>query len=408
MTTRRLVLSQLALTGRFRPSPKRMVARAMVLALLMGGFAALGAGQALASHLDCGDTITTDTKLHRDLVNCPNNGIVIGADNITLDLNGHTIDGNGELTEDCAPDEICDVGVVNDGHTRVTVTGGSVRQFAEGVLLLGAGHNRLGHLSVSGNFLRGILIVESSHTRIEGSAITRNGLTTDQAGLVLFTSHNNRIERNRLSSNGDIGLFSVDDTNDNRIANNTFADNPEAAILIGGNGNQLTGNRLLRNGDGIGIAGNHNTITRNHIADAQTCPEECGIGLGISIDGGTQNLIAANLVTRIQIGIRVEAFAGTTTDNVLRANVVRAAALDGIAIGLEQGPVTNTLLDRNLAIGAGDDGIDVDSAATTLTRNLALRNGDLGIEAVAGVIDGGGNRAAGNGNPAQCTNVDCT
>jgi hypothetical protein len=49
----------------------------------------------------------------------------------------------------------------------------------------------------------------------------------------------------------------------------------------------------------------------------------------------------------------------------------------------------------------------VDSASTTLTRNIALRNGDLGIEAVAGVTDGGGNQAAGNGNPAQCTNVDC-
>ena len=31
----------------------------------------------------------------------------------------------------------------------------------------------------------------------------------------------------------------------------------------------------------------------------------------------------------------------------------------------------------------------------------------LGIEAVAGVTDGGGNKAAGNGNPLQCTNVRC-
>jgi parallel beta-helix repeat protein len=385
-----------------------MVARAMVLALLVAGLAVLGAGQAVAGHLSCGDTITADTTLHRDLLNCPSNGIVIGADNITLDLNGHTIDGDGQLTEDCADDELCDVGVANDGHTRVTVKAGSVREFGDGILLLAsASHNRLLHLSVSGNFLRGILVIESSDTRIEGSAITRNGLTTDQAGLVLFTSHHNRIERNRVSANGDIGLFTVDDVNGNRIANNTFADNPEAAILISGNGNQLTGNRLLRNGDGIGIAGNRNTITRNLVADAQVCPDECGIGLGISVDGGTHNLVAANLVTRTQLGIRVEAFAGTTSDNVVRANVVRGIALDGIGIGLEQGPVTNTVLDRNLAVGAGDDGIDVNSAATTLTRNLALRNGDLGIEAVAGVTDGGGNHAAGNGNPAQCTNVDC-
>ena len=36
-----------------------------------------------------------------------------------------------------------------------------------------------------------------------------------------------------------------------------------------------------------------------------------------------------------------------------------------------------------------------------------MRNGDLGIEAVFGVTDGGGNKAFGNGNPLQCTNITC-
>ncbi len=43
----------------------------------------------------CGATITADTTLHHDLLDCPGNGIVIGADHITLDLNGHTVDGAG-------------------------------------------------------------------------------------------------------------------------------------------------------------------------------------------------------------------------------------------------------------------------------------------------------------------------
>jgi hypothetical protein len=67
----------------------------------------------------------------------------------------------------------------------------------------------------------------------------------------------------------------------------------------------------------------------------------------------------------------------------------------------------DTLLERNIAIGAGDDGIDVDNAATTLTQNVAVHNGDLGVEAVPGVTDGGGNQASGNGNTAQCANVAC-
>jgi hypothetical protein len=43
----------------------------------------------------------------------------------------------------------------------------------------------------------------------------------------------------------------------------------------------------------------------------------------------------------------------------------------------------------------------------TLTRNVANDNGNLGIQAEPSVIDGGGNKAKGNGNPLQCVNVFC-
>ena len=56
---------------------------------------------------------------------------------------------------------------------------------------------------------------------------------------------------------------------------------------------------------------------------------------------------------------------------------------------------------------ANDDGIEVGDAVATLTRNTANNNADYGIEAVLGVTDGGGNRASGNGNAAQCLNVVC-
>ena len=57
--------------------------------------------------------------------------------------------------------------------------------------------------------------------------------------------------------------------------------------------------------------------------------------------------------------------------------------------------------------GTGVAAFDVQSRSATLTSNLAVRNADLGIEAVFGVIDGGRNKAHGNGNPLQCTNITC-
>ena len=73
----------------------------ILLAVAVPG--AMGGGRALASHVGCGDMITTDTTLDSDLVDCPNNGIVIGADDVTLDLNGHTIDGDGNPAAGCDP-----------------------------------------------------------------------------------------------------------------------------------------------------------------------------------------------------------------------------------------------------------------------------------------------------------------
>jgi hypothetical protein len=58
----------------------------------------VGAGQArhrVATQLTCGDTITTDARLTRDLNNCAADGIIIGARGVTLDLDGYTIDGVG-------------------------------------------------------------------------------------------------------------------------------------------------------------------------------------------------------------------------------------------------------------------------------------------------------------------------
>jgi large repetitive protein len=412
MSIRLLASSRLAMNVRSRLSPKTALSRVMLLTLTVASFTALGASPALASHVACGDTITTDTTLDSDLVNCPNNGIVIGADHITLDLNGHTIDGDGTLVDPCPEGETCDVGVDNSaGHSGVTVEDGSIRQFSLGVLVLSASRNSLRHLSVTRNLFVGIVIGESARTAVERSSITRNGVTTQQAGMVLFASRDNRIERNLFSGNGNRGLLAVDSANSNRINHNIFANNPEAGMAIEGDRNQVSHNRVVRNGDNIVIAGNHNTITRNNVADAVGCPAEdggIGCGFGISFEGGSHNLVARNKVTRARYGIRVDAFAGATVGNVVRANVVRAAEIDDIVVNFEHvGPVTNTLLVRNIAIGAGDDGIDVESSSTTLTRNVAVHNGDLGIEAVPGVIDGGGNHASGNGNPLQCINIDC-
>src|SRR4051812_40194218 len=85
------------------------------------------AGPAEASSAPaCGDTIVANTTLHADVLNCEATGLVIGADGITLDLNGRTVSGNGSSP----PERPFDPGVLVGAHYGVRVIGpGTVRGF---------------------------------------------------------------------------------------------------------------------------------------------------------------------------------------------------------------------------------------------------------------------------------------
>src|SRR5439155_23646395 len=111
--------------------------------------------QAAATHVNCGDTITQDTKLDNDLINCPSDGIVIGADSITLDLGGHTILGQGHPTEG-NPGFL---GVNNQAaHDGVTVENGVVRGFLFGIEFDGASHSLIREIRTLENEDAGIAV----------------------------------------------------------------------------------------------------------------------------------------------------------------------------------------------------------------------------------------------------------
>jgi parallel beta-helix repeat protein len=354
----------------------------------------------------CGATITVSTKLEHDLVNCPNNGLVIGADDITLDLDGHVIDGDGTEFASCPPDEACDLGVSSFGHRGVTVKGGRVREFTFGVLVVDTERSRIADLALTDHLWSGLLLAGAASSAVERLRVSANGLTTDQAGIDLFDSHDLRVAGNVVTGNGDIGVY-TEGLDSTRFEGNLIAHHPEAGIILNGSGNRVRGNRFVDDTDGAIVSGDDNVIAGNHLVGPSTCAGECGFG--ISLEGGARNAITGNGVLRFhQAGIRVasfEEFGGPpTVDTTVRGNLVVGTTVDGILV---EPTATGSLVERNVALRAGDDGIDVDSPTTTLTRNRAHRNGDLGIEAVAGVIDGGGNVAAANGDPAQCTGVAC-
>ena len=370
-----------------------VLAGAAGMVLLIGGGHAQAGGD-----LECGDTITADTTLASDLVNCPNNGIVIGADDITLDLNGHRIEGDGTEFAGCGKgDDFCDVGVANDGHDGVAVKDGSVRRFAVGVFLGRARHNRVLTITSSRHTFFGIFVVESARSVVRGSSLRRN-IAPEGDGMGLFGSNHFRIVNNEIRRNPGPGIH-VEDSNGNVITRNVFSRNGPG-ILMQGDRNQVRHNRFVRDGGVVVGPGDNNVIVRNHLSRTFE---------GVAIEDGRRNLVARNVVTRpregagIRLGIGQPPIGGA--NNVVRRNLVRGAREDGFLVAKED---NGSVLKGNVAVGATDDGFRVRNRSTKLTRNRAVRNGELGIQAVPGVIDGGGNRANGNGDPRQCTNIACS
>jgi parallel beta-helix repeat protein len=90
--------------------------------------------------------------------------------------------------------------------------------------------------------------------------------------------------------------------------------------------------------------------------------------------------------------------------NQVTRNAILRNGSDGLLVG---NYTPGTVVERNVASENGGDGITALNLETTLTGNTANKNVNLGIEAVPGVIDGGHNRASGNGNPLQCLNIFC-
>ena len=145
----------------------RLIGPGFLTVLAVGALLTSG-GQALASHVDCGDVITADTTLDSDLIDCPSDGIVIGADNITLDLARHTIDGSAARPQ---------AGIDNDaGHAGVKIEPGRVQGFDFGVRPVRASDGRLRNLTVSDTTTFGISLTDSD--RNSGAAMAESRYPT--------------------------------------------------------------------------------------------------------------------------------------------------------------------------------------------------------------------------------------
>jgi hypothetical protein len=227
---------------------KPFVALCSVVGLLVVGPVISHAGAATTT-VACGQTVTRSTTLASDVGPCPGDGIVVAANGVTLNLNGHRVFGTAdpEATGDFA-------GIRLQGTTGATVNGGgTVDHFAAGVVVQRGAANTVDNVTVHDN-------VSACEREVHNQS---PGLLGD--GIVLFSSSRNRVRNNRSSNNG-----------------------PFSGISIVSETNRSSGKLT-------GPVPTDNTVTGNTVSNNQTCFGDMGIR--IEGPGARNNVVSSNSVS---------------------------------------------------------------------------------------------------------------
>ena len=242
------------LKGGFMNSHQQRTLMSAVAVTLFAAGLVVGAGPASAAHVTCGQTITASATLDSNVGPC-STGLVIGADNVTLDLNGFTLSGTAATGE--GP------GVDVTGRTGVTVRNGTITQFDAGVAITGGSGNTVTSLTLLDNrgttatdFGDGVAVFASTGNTISYNRVRNNG---PYSGISLIRSSNNLVEHNQITGNNQ----STTNTSGIRVENvGTAASNSNTIRHNLVQGSALDGIQLFARASDNVVS--HNTVVQNN------------------------------------------------------------------------------------------------------------------------------------------------
>jgi parallel beta-helix repeat protein len=394
-------------------------------------------GPPVPAEVTCGEIVVQSTRLTNDIVNCPGHGLIIGTGGITIDLDGHFIDGTG-----------LEAGIMNPSFDNVTITNGTVHEFDHGVLLgPGTGRNIVTSIRAEGNQEGGIALADADQAG-QGNTIRGNTVILNGFGIALYSGTKNALLRNNHLANNQKEAVLLEHATAATVEDNeiTSVGGGKGIVALGGGDHVFTGNTLENTGGiaigeelmptnnvrvednlitesllgGITVVGSDNAvILHNTVRDAN--------GSGVALELARNTLVRGNDLRSNKGGIelsessgnRIEANNASGTlgagidigdisyDNTVIDNSASTNAGDGIAVDGAAPFGQGNLLEANTADGNGGDGIAIEGVGHILKDNSAQVNGGWGMYAAVGVTDRGGNHAAGNMEPAQCYNVKC-
>ncbi len=322
--------------------PTKDEARSTLQMLLAGGF---DGPIAEVPTLVCGQEISEDTTLDGDLICAGGPALVITADNVTLDLNGHTVSGHLDAIAG-GP------GILLRNVRGVTVRKGTLQHFGAGVAIEGGGGNVIQNLTVQdnvgavgGDYGDGIVIDGSSENRVQGNTVQRNG---PFSGISLIgESQHNEILENLVTDNN---MLHIGDPSAGRQAMGIRIEGPSA------NNNKVVGNTVTGSGaDGIVVLPTCVSVANRPECVGSPPNEHNQITANSSHRNGTSG--RGDGIRLFTVANPVAAAHTSIIDNVVDENTTNGIGIDAVGNN-NPGPTENEVM-RNRGHGNGAyDGYD--------------------------------------------------
>ena len=395
----------------------------------------------------CG-TITKSTQLTSDLVN-DSTCITFGADNITLDCQGHSISWccSGYPGSYSA---IYAEGRKNIGVRNCVIKGypGSISGYSHAIYLKSTSDSSVNNNTMynftfsSGIDYPGVILLENSPRNV----ISNNTLYNHTSiPIYLVSSQNNSIQDN-IMYNGTSGSVTIGDESDgNSILRNTIRNSNGGISLLSSSYNRMESNSISNNKRGIYLQSwsNSNMILSNRISNVSDPYGEGAVGLvdssnntvrnntiynttfyGINIlDASYKNFIFNNTITKTFTGINMSTSAGlcnntisnTTISNTTygvyldtpyNASVVNSTITNNVYGIYSSYAMSNSLVRNNNISSNTNTGVYIKESDLNFSLNTVTLNGQYGVFCNTTFLKPtfSGNTISGNGNNCDgCT-----
>ena len=283
-------------------------------------------------------------------------GFIIAADNIILDLNGHTVTGS-----------LAGNGIDVAGHTGVTIKNGTITGFVSGVCLSGSDNNIIKDIVATNSKFNGVSLFQDSDNNLVKGCTTMNN---SSFGIIMNPWSDGNVIEDCTATSNEVGVVIGSPqpgtpSTSNTVKNNIVRNNHWGILVMNSGGNFLIGNTVtehLMATDSYGIvveyAADNNIVQENSITNNMN---------GILLRYGVNNIVQGNTVTDSQRhGIVL--WNGANGNTALHNTVINSKLI-GIVLG---GANNNAVYENNFINNTTQAYVSSDSSDNIWNSSEAL------------------------------------